>query len=209
MSAFLTIKNPAQSEYKEMKSKFLSFIYPINSPDEVKPLVDKLKSEYFDARHHCYAWRIDEQMIDKEENNIALFRTNDDREPNNTAGLPILAAMDSKELKNVLIVVVRYFGGVKLGASNLAKAYRQAALNAIEEAEIIKQVPQSQIIFTFDFSVMGQVNKFLKENNFTKDNYEYIEANKIRLSFDKDLSHTIENSLNNIYGLKIFSKNSL
>ena len=209
MSAFLTIKNPAQSEYKEMKSKFLSFIYPINSPDEVKPLVDKLKSEYFDARHHCYAWRIDEQMIDKEENNIALFRTNDDREPNNTAGLPILAAMDSKELKNVLIVVVRYFGGVKLGASNLAKAYRQAALNAIEEAEIIKQVPQSQIIFTFDFSVTGQVNKFLKENNFTKDNYEYIEANKIRLSFDKDLSHTIENSLNNIYGLKIFSKNSL
>lgn len=202
MSEFKTIKNPAASEYKEMKSKFISFIYPISSPDEVKPLIEELKAEYFDARHHCYAWRIDEQMINPDEKNIALYRTNDDREPNNTAGVPILAAIDSNELKNVLIVVVRYFGGIKLGASNLAKAYRQAAQNAIEEAEIITQVPQSCITFTFDFSVMGQVNKFLKDNSFTKENYSYLEANKIKLSFDKDIETKIREKLSSIYGIK-------
>ncbi|MBR1626502.1 MAG: YigZ family protein [Bacteroidales bacterium] len=203
MSAFKTIKKPACSEYKEMKSKFLSFIYPIHSPEEVKGLVDELKSEYFDARHHCYAWRIDPQMINPEQKNIALYRTNDDREPNNTAGVPILAAIDSNELKNVLIVVVRYFGGIKLGASNLAKAYRQAAQNAVDQAEIIVKVPQTEVIFSFDFAVMGQVNKFLKDNNFTKDNYTYIEADRIRLTFDKDDEKKIKDRLSSIYGITL------
>lgn len=203
MSAFKTICKASRSEYKEMKSKFLSFAYPISCVEDVKPLVDNLKAEYFDARHHCFAWRLDEQTINKTEKNIATYRTNDDREPNNTAGVPILAAIDSKELKNILIVVVRYFGGIKLGASNLAKAYRQAAENAIEEAEIITEVPKSPIVFSFDFGVMGQVNKFLKDNSFTKEDYSYLEANKIRLMVDNDDKERIENTLKSIYGIRI------
>ncbi len=203
MSAFKTISTPSCSEYKEMKSKFLSFAYPISCVEDVKPLVDNLKAEYFDARHHCFAWRLDEQYINKNEKNIATYRTNDDREPNNTAGVPILSAIDSNELKNILVVVVRYFGGIKLGASNLAKAYRQAAQNAIEEAEIILQIPKSPIVFSFDFVIMGQVNKFLKDNNFTKEDYSYLEANKIKLMVDNDHKATIENNLKSIYGIKI------
>jgi len=203
MSAFKTISTPSCSEYKEMKSKFLSFAYPISCVEDVKPLVDNLKAEYFDARHHCFAWRLDEQYINKNEKNIATYRTNDDREPNNTAGVPILSAIDSNELKNILVVVVRYFGGIKLGASNLAKAYRQAAQNAIEEAEIILQIPKSPIVFSFDFAIMGQVNKFLKDNNFTKEDYSYLEANKIELMVDNDHKVAIENNLKSIYGIKI------
>ena len=217
MSAFKTIKNPAASEYKEMKSKFLSYIYPLQSPDDIKPLVDKLKAEYFDARHHCYAWRIDAQTANQQADNaeinqdntqarkrmLTLVGTHDDREPNNTAGVPILAAIDSNELKNVLIVVVRYFGGIKLGASNLAKAYRQAAQNAIDQAEIITQVPQSSITFSFNFSLMGQVNKFLKDNAFTKENYAYLDANKIKLTFDADNKEQINKKLSDIYGIVI------
>ncbi|MGP1515231.1 MAG: IMPACT family protein [Bacteroidales bacterium] len=203
MSAYKTIKNSAVSEYKEMKSKFISFAYPINSSEDVKPLINKLRSEYFDARHHCYAWRIDEQNINDNDPQIILCRTNDDREPNNTAGIQILAAIDSNELKNVLIVVVRYFGGIKLGAANLSKAYRTAAQNVINKSEIIIQVPKIEIIFSFDFAVMEQVNKFLKENNFTKETYSYVGTNKIKISFDKDKQGEICSQLHAIYGINI------
>lgn len=205
MPSYKTIKAVAKGEYKEMKSKFLSFAYPISSPEQVKGLVDTLKAEYFDARHHCFAWRLDESAVE-DDKNIALCRTNDDREPNNTAGVPILSAIDSNELKNILIVVVRYFGGIKLGASNLAKAYRYAAQDAIDNSEIITQTPQAKITFSFDFSVMGAVNKFLKDNNFTKENYTYVSANSIELVFDKDLSEQMLAKLNAIYGINILNE---
>ena len=185
-----------------MKSRFISFIYPIHSPDDVKPLVEALKKEYFDARHHCYAWRLEENSVG-EDYSGAMFRTADDREPAHTAGEPILAAIDSNELKNVLVVVVRYFGGIKLGASNLSKAYRTAAQNAVNEAEIITCVPKKDIIFSFDFSVISQVNKFLKDNNFTKEDYSYLEANKIKLSADIDLYDNLINQLSSVYGITL------
>ena len=196
MPSFKTIQAPSESVYKELKSRFLSYAYPIQSEEDVKPLVFNLKNKYFDARHHCYAYRIG---IGKD----SILRTNDDREPSHSAGEPILAAIDSKELTDILIVVVRYFGGIKLGAANLSKAYRQAALNAINIANIITQTPQDNIDFTFDFAIMGQVNKFLKDNNFTKKNILFHNSNTIRITFDSDLKEQLLTKLNSIYGIKI------
>ncbi|MBR1769739.1 MAG: YigZ family protein [Bacteroidales bacterium] len=196
MDTFLTIKNKSEGEYKENKSRFLSFAYPMEKAEELKPLVDNLKKEFYDARHHCFAYKIG---LGKE----AETRAFDDREPSHTAGDMILAAIESNGLTNVLIVVVRYFGGIKLGASNLAKAYKQASLSAIENAEIVEKVLTEEIVFSFDFSCMGLVNKFLKDNRFDKSDYKYTAANEISLKTNKDNKDNILNQLSSIYGLEL------
>ncbi|MDO5760916.1 MAG: YigZ family protein, partial [Bacteroidota bacterium] len=157
MDTYLTINAISNGEYKENKSRFLAFAYPIERLEQVKELLDKIKKEYYDARHHCYAYKIG---VDKEQ----VSRAFDDREPSHTAGDMILGAIDSKSLTNVLIIVVRYFGGIKLGASNLAKAYKQASFLAIENATIVEKTIMANINFSFDFAVITQVNKFLKDN---------------------------------------------
>ncbi len=196
MPSFLTISTACQSEYKELKSRFLSYAYPVSSLEDIKPIISDLKAKYFDARHHCYACRvgIGEQGI---------FKYSDDGEPSHTSGEKILAAIDSKQITNVLIVVVRYFGGIKLGAANLGKAYRQAALNVIEASNIVTQTLKDNIVFGFDFSIISQVNKFLKENNFSKQDAIFLNSNTIKITFDSDLKQQYINKLKTIYGLKI------
>ncbi|MBP3253985.1 MAG: YigZ family protein [Bacteroidales bacterium] len=193
---FLTIDNASQGEYRELRSRFMSFAFPLHDAQEVKPIVDKLKKEYFDARHHCYAWKTGV-------GNQVLTRTNDDREPSHTAGEPILAAIDSADITDVLIVVVRYFGGVKLGASNLSKAYRAAAAAAIDNAVKVQKVQTEDIVFSFDYSVMAQVNKFLKENNFTKDTYRYTDANVICLKVETEKAEEFKAKLSSVYGITV------
>lgn len=196
MDTFFTIKQTSKGEYKENKSSFLAFAYPVEDTEEVKQFVDNLKKEYYDARHHCFAYKIG---IGKEVQSRAF----DDREPSHTAGEKILGAIESKNLTNVLIVVVRYFGGIKLGASNLAKAYKQASMEALGNAEIIERTITEDILFSFDFSIMANVNKFLKDNRFDKTSYTYVSANEILLKVNKDNKENIINQLSSVFGIKI------
>lgn len=196
MDTYLTINSTSQGEYKENKSRFIAFAYSIERVEEVKNLVDRLKKDYYDARHHCYAYKIG---VGKEQ----LSRAFDDREPSHTAGDMILGAIESKKLTNVLIVVVRYFGGIKLGASNLAKAYKQASLIALDNAQIIEKTLTSNIAFSFDFSIMTQINKFLKDNRFDKSDYTYTSVNSILLQINKDRVEEVREKLLSIYGVKL------
>ena len=196
MDTFFTIKQTSKGEYKENKSSFLAFAYPIENAEQVKQFVDNLKKEYYDARHHCFAYKIG---IGKEVQSRAF----DDREPSHTAGEKILGAIESKNLTNVLIVVVRYFGGIKLGASNLAKAYKQASMEALGNAEIIERTITEDILFSFDFSIMANVNKFLKDNRFDKTSYTYVSANEILLKVNKDNKENIINQMSSVFGIKI------
>jgi uncharacterized YigZ family protein len=152
---YQTITQTSEGIYKEKGSKFLAFAFPINSEDEIKWHIDTLKKEYFDARHHCYAyiWGFKQEH----------YRANDDGEPNNSAGIPILGQIRSKNLTNVLIVVVRYFGGIKLGVSGLIKAYKTAAFDALENAVIIDKQIQKHIHICFDYVQMNQVMKLVKD----------------------------------------------
>lgn len=150
---YLTLGKESVGMYKEKGSKFLSFAFPISNEEEIKPILDSLKKKYHDARHHCYAY-----IVGKDQ---TIFRANDDGEPNHSAGDPILGQIRSHGLTNVLIVVVRYFGGTKLGVGGLIKAYKTAAGEAIDTNEIIEGILTSEISFTFDYSHTNEVMRVI------------------------------------------------
>ncbi|GGF30119.1 IMPACT family protein [Echinicola rosea] len=152
---FLTLKSDSEGLYKEKGSKFLAFAYPVQDEDEIKERLEALKKKYYDARHHCYAY-----MLGRDQ---SQFRANDDGEPNHSAGDPILGQIRSHELSNVLIVVVRYFGGTKLGVGGLITAYKTAAAEAISANEIITAVVTKKIRFRFDYLDMNDVMRLIKD----------------------------------------------
>src|SRR5688500_17706527 len=129
--SYRTIAKPAEGHYREKGSRFLAFAYPVTTESDIKAHISRLEQKYFDARHHCFAW-----MLGAEKQS---FRAFDDSEPNHSAGNPILGQIRSKDLTNVLVVVVRYFGGVKLGVGGLVTAYRTAAEDALNHADIIEK----------------------------------------------------------------------
>lgn len=155
MDTYKTIVGRAEGLYKEKGSKFISFAIHVESESEIKEIVDTLKKEFYDARHHCYAWR----MGYKGEHT----RCNDDGEPSSTAGKPILGQMLSAEVTNVLIVVIRYFGGTKLGVSGLIQAYKEAAADALSNAEITERTIDSEVKIVFEYVVMNSVMSVVKE----------------------------------------------
>jgi uncharacterized YigZ family protein len=152
---FLTLKEESEGLYKEKGSKFLAFAFPVNDEQEIKEKLEGLRKKYYDARHHCYAY-----ILGKEKEN---YRANDDGEPNHSAGDPILGQIRSNDLTNVLIVVIRYFGGTKLGVGGLISAYKTAAADAITTNEIITEVVTKKIRFTFDYLDMNDVMRLIKE----------------------------------------------
>ncbi|MBO7276876.1 MAG: YigZ family protein [Bacteroidales bacterium] len=154
---YFTINKAVESIYKEKGSKFLSFLYPVTSVDEVKEILTQLKKKYYDATHHCYAYIIG---ADKEQ-----FRMNDDGEPSSTAGKPIHGQLQSNDLTNVLLVVVRYFGGTKLGVSGLIKAYKESSAECIAQAEIIEKQVKNKYNIYFAYEDMNLVMNILKQNN--------------------------------------------
>ena len=156
---YLSIAAPSQGLYKENGSKFLAFAYPVEQEDQAMEIVANLKKEYFDARHHCYAYRIG-LTGDK-------WRMNDDGEPSSSAGRPIYGQLLSNELSDILVVVVRYFGGIKLGVPGLIRAYKSATADAIANAEIIEKIAGEFFTITFDYLQMNDVMKVLKEMNIT------------------------------------------
>ena len=143
--------------YKEKNSKFFGFAFPVTSEIEVKTHLENLKSEHFSARHWCYAYQIGTEVI--------KFRANDDGEPSNSAGMPIYGQIQSFDITNVLVVVVRYFGGVKLGVGGLISAYKTSAQLTLNEANIIEKTIDKQFKITFDYKNMNKVMRIIKEKN--------------------------------------------
>ena len=152
---YTTINAPATGIYKEKGSKFLAFAYFVETENDVKSVLTKIKKEYFDARHHCYAYRLGADG--------AMFRTNDDGEPSGTAARPILGQIISRGITNAIVVVVRYFGGIKLGTSGLINAYKIAAADALDNAEIVEKTEQQILSFCFVYSAMNDVMKLVKD----------------------------------------------
>ncbi|MDQ2179045.1 YigZ family protein [Marinifilum sp. D714] len=152
---YKTISQQSEGLYKEKGSKFITYAYPVSTEKEIKEHIAKLKKEYYDARHHCYAY-----MLGADKKN---FRANDDGEPSSTAGKPILGQILSNDLTNILIVVVRYFGGTKLGASGLIHAYKTAAADAISNAEILDKTVNDIYDIHFDYLVMNDIMKIIKD----------------------------------------------
>jgi uncharacterized YigZ family protein len=145
--------------YKEKNSKFFAYAFPILSENEIKPLIETLRKKHFGAGHFCYAFQIGTEKI--------IYRTNDDVEPNNTAGMPIYGQIQSFGLTNVLIVVVRFFGGTKLGVGGLITAYKNAAQMVLESSSIIEKTIDVHFLISFDYKNMNKVMRLIKEKNLT------------------------------------------
>lgn len=153
---FLTITDtPAEGFYSEKRSKFLAFAFHVTSEEEVKQYVAEFRKKYYDARHVCWAYMLGADRTD--------FRANDDSEPSSTAGKPILGQINKNELTDILIIVVRYYGGVNLGTSGLIVAYRTAAAEAIANAEIVSQFVEEEVVFDFPYIMMNDVMKIIKD----------------------------------------------
>lgn len=153
---YLTITDkPAEGFYSEKRSKFLAFAFHVTTEDEVKTIVAEHRKKYYDARHVCWAYTLGADH--------SLFRANDDGEPSSTAGKPILGQITKNELTDILIIVVRYYGGVNLGTSGLIVAYRTAAAEAIANAEIVKLYKEEEVVYDFPYIMMNDVMKIIKE----------------------------------------------
>lgn len=153
--SYLTIAAPAEAASRERSSKFLAFAYPVQDEERIRELLDALRKKYYDATHHCYAWRLGAGG--------ASWRANDDGEPSGTAGKPILGQLLSHELTDCLVVVVRYFGGTKLGVPGLIAAYRESAAEAIAAAEIVRRTVDRTIRVSYPYLAMNDVMRVVKE----------------------------------------------
>ncbi|MDE6624077.1 MAG: YigZ family protein [Alistipes sp.] len=153
--SYLTIAAPAEAASRERSSKFLAFAYPVQDEERIRELLDALRKKYYDATHHCYAWRLGPGG--------ASWRANDDGEPSGTAGKPILGQLLSHELTDCLVVVVRYFGGTKLGVPGLIAAYKESAAEAIAAAEIVRRTVDRTIRVAFPYMAMNDIMRVVKE----------------------------------------------
>lgn len=152
---YKTIFESAQAIYTEKRSKFIAIAFPVTTREEIKEIIDVYQKKYYDARHLCYAYMLGHERKD--------FRANDNGEPSGTAGKPILGQINSNELTNILIIVVRYFGGIKLGTSGLIVAYKEAAAEAIAQCEIIEKTVNDDIKVMFEYPFMNDIMKVVKD----------------------------------------------
>ncbi len=192
---YFTIDKSVESIYKEKGSKFLSFLYPVSSVDEVKEYLTQLKKKYYDATHHCYAYIIG---YDKE-----TFRMNDDGEPSSTAGKPIYGQLQSNDLTNVLLVVVRYFGGTKLGVSGLIKAYKESSAECIALAQIVEKQVKNKYNIYFAYEDMNVVMNILKQNNAEQKNQIFDLNCQIEVLIDKRNTSKFEASIPPVSTIRI------
>lgn len=192
---YKTIKAPTEGLFKDRGSKFLAYAYPIEHENEVKPLVDILKKEHFKAVHHCYAFRLG---LDR-----SNFRVNDDGEPSGTAGRPILNTLLSQDITNILVVVVRYFGGTLLGVPGLINAYKSATVEALTVAEIYEKTVNDVYSISFDFVQMNDVMKVVKEFSLKIKGQTYDNQCTMELEFRKTLTNQVIGKLEKIDGILV------
>lgn len=157
--SYKTIRQVAEGFYSEKRSRFISYAIPVRTVEEVKEQLDAYRKQYYDARHVCWAYMLGADRL--------TFRSNDDGEPSSTAGKPILGQINSNELTDILILVVRYFGGIELGTSGLIVAYRTAAAQAIAAAEIEERTVDEEITVVFEYPYLNGIMRIVKEDNPT------------------------------------------
>ena len=171
--SYRTLAQPVEGVYKEKGSKFLAFAYPVDSETDIKNKIGHLKKEYFDARHHCFAWVLGPEK--------KQYRAFDDGEPNHSAGDPILGQIRSKDLTNILVVVVRYFGGVKLGVGGLISAYKAAAEDALTKASIEEKEVCEACELLYDYPHTPEVMRLIKDFSLTVLEQTFEETCKLKI----------------------------
>jgi uncharacterized YigZ family protein len=191
---YKTILSSSGGIYKDRGSRFISFAFPVSDPEQVKPIIEKIRKEHHDARHHCFAYMIGQERL--------IWRTNDDGEPSGTAGKPILGQINSHGLTNILIVVCRYFGGTLLGVAGLINAYKSAAASAIENTEIIEQVLREIHEIIFLYGNMNDVMKILKDEGIDQSDQQFGLECRILIRFRVSAKENILKRLSRIEGLK-------
>lgn len=187
---YKTIAQKSEGTYTEKRSKFLAFAHPVETLDQIKELIEGYKKKYYDARHVCYAYMLGADR--------ATFRANDDGEPSSTAGKPILGQINSKELTNIIVVVIRYFGGVKLGTSGLIIAYKEATIAALSNADVIEKQVEELISYTFPYVMMNSVMKVVKELNPQIVSQTYEQTCQITLSIRRSMAPILQERLNKL-----------
>lgn len=190
-----TIDAPSEGLYKEKMSKFLAFAEPCRTVDEAKEIVSRYKKEYFDARHCCWAY-----MLGADRTN---FRSNDDGEPSGTAGKPILGQINSFNVTDICICVVRYFGGIKLGTSGLIEAYRAAAAEALNAAEIVEKIVEETLTVHFEYALMGEAMRIVKEEGATVLGQDFQMDCRLTLSLRKAAMPKMRTRFENTFGIEI------
>jgi uncharacterized YigZ family protein len=181
--------------YKEKNSKFFGYAFPVTTEEEIKEILEGLRKTHFSARHWCYAYQIGTEKIQ--------YRANDDGEPNNSAGMPIYGQIQSFEVTNVIIVVVRYFGGVKLGVGGLITAYKTAAQMAMENAEIIECTIDKNFIISFGYAHMNKVMRIIKEKNLQIISQKMEMDCEIQISIRKKNVQKLLDTFENLYEIKL------
>lgn len=185
---YFTIKDKiSEGFYSEKRSKFLAFAFHVTTEEEIKEIVSEYRKKYYDARHVCWAYMLGAQRTE--------FRANDDGEPSSTAGKPILGQINKNELTDILIIVVRYYGGVNLGTSGLIVAYRTAAAEAIANAEIIKLYDEEVVTYDFPYVMMNDVMKIIKDMSPRIVNQTYDNTCEIQLSIRKSQAPLLKSRL--------------
>lgn len=187
--------SPEPVLFKDKNSKFFGYTFPVFNEDEIKAHLDTLKKEHHAARHWCYAYQIGTEKI--------AYRANDDGEPSNSAGMPIYGQIQSFNITNVLIVVVRYFGGVKLGVGGLINAYRTAAQMSLEAAIIIKKTINIDYLISFDYKNMNTVMRVIKEKKLNITNQKLEMDCQITISIRKNDAKSIFDIFNRLYEINI------
>ncbi len=187
---FKTIKAPSEGQYKEKGSKFLAFAFPVSNEHQIKEITTRIKKEHHSARHHCFAWRLGAD--------IHTFRLNDDGEPSGTAGRPILGQIQQQELTDILVIVVRYFGGILLGTSRLTNAYKHATAEAIKNATTEVKIIENLIEINFDYLAMNDLMLILKEFDIEITESHFDLACRIKIMVRKELTAIILEKLNKI-----------
>ncbi len=193
MYSYKTIKESSEGLYKEKGSKFISYAYHITCEEEVAPIIQSLKKQYYDARHHCFAWKLGADG--------KRTRAVDDGEPSSTAGKPILGQITSNDLTDILIVVIRYFGGTKLGVPGLIRAYKEAAIDAISNSEVEIKTVDVYYKVTFGYEMMNNVMKVIKEIEPKIIDQSFDNLSSIILSLPKDKEPLLVGKFEDIIGI--------
>lgn len=181
--------------FKEKNSKFFGYAFPVTSEEEVKKILEHLRKEHFSARHWCYAYQIGTEKIQ--------YRANDDGEPNNSAGMPIYGQIQSFEVTNILVVVVRYFGGIKLGVGGLISAYKNTAQMALENSEIVERTIDKHFIISFEYANMNKVMRIIKEKNLQIVSQKMEMDCEIEIATRKKNVQNLLDTFENLYEIKL------
>ena len=197
MDTYKTTAAPVEEViFKEKSSKFLGYAFPVTSEEEIKAHLEAVKKAHFSARHWCYAWQLGYGRHQR-------YRANDDGEPNNTAGIPIYGQIQSFELTNVLVIVVRYFGGIKLGVGGLVQAYKTTAQLTLQETEIEEKLITEELVINFDYPLMNKVMRVVKEQNLTVSAQHLTESCELHLAIRQSDYAKVEEIFNNLYGVLV------